>query len=130
MLCAASQPVRLPIPGRHIMTIRLIGSLLCGGLLMFVTATAGFAEQKKAPTVPFDLVLVPVRSPGVPGCALKSSSPLPDMPFCMLPLPWAPPRTCGSAEVPCANTGPARTADMASAIAEVLINFIHFSQIL
>ena len=32
------------------MTIRLIGSLLCGGLLMFVTATAGFAEKKKAQT--------------------------------------------------------------------------------
>jgi len=50
MLRAASQPVRLPIPRRHIMTIRLIGSLLCGGLLMFVTATAGFAEKKKAQT--------------------------------------------------------------------------------
>ena len=34
------------------MTIRLIGSLLCGGLLMFVTATAGFAEKKKAQTTP------------------------------------------------------------------------------
>jgi hypothetical protein len=30
--------------------------------------------------------------------------------------------------VPCASTGPARMADMASAIAEVFTNFIHFSQ--
>jgi hypothetical protein len=34
-----------------------------------------------------------------------------------------------SDETPCANTGPARMADIANAIAEVFTNFIHFSQV-
>src|SRR5262245_31507726 len=40
------------------------------------------------------------------------------------------PRSWGSDEVLCASTGPAIMADTASAIAEVLTNFIHFSQVL
>jgi hypothetical protein len=40
-------------------------------------------------------------------------------------LPCAPPRIWVSDEAPCASTGPASTADIAKAIAEV-INFIHY----
>ena len=65
-----------------------------------------------------------------PAGALVSSSTLPDAPPCIWVLPCAPPRTCVSDEAPCASTGPASRAEIATAIAEVFTSFIQFSQVL
>jgi hypothetical protein len=54
---------------------------------------------------------------------------LPDAPPCIWVVPFAPPRICVSDEAPCANTGPASRADIATAIAEVFTSFIHYSQV-
>ena len=48
--------MRLPIQGANIMAVHLIGPLLGCGLLMFVTATTGFAVEKKARTTSQDPV--------------------------------------------------------------------------
>jgi hypothetical protein len=71
----------------------------------------------------FAPALWPVAPPGV------SSSMLPDAPPCIWVVPFAPPRICVSDEAPCANTGPASRADIATAIAEVFTSFIHYSQV-
>jgi hypothetical protein len=57
-----------------------------------------------------------------------SSSTLPDAPPCIWVVPFAPPRTCVSDEAPCASTGPASRAEIATAIAEVFTSFIQFSK--
>jgi hypothetical protein len=57
-----------------------------------------------------------------------SSSTLPDAPPCIWVLPGAPPRLGVPDEAPCASTGPASRAEIATAIAEVFTSFIHISQ--
>jgi hypothetical protein len=57
-----------------------------------------------------------------------SSSTLPDAPLCIWVLPGAPPRLGVPDEAPCASTGPASRAEIATAIAEVFTSFIHISQ--
>jgi hypothetical protein len=59
-----------------------------------------------------------------------SSSTLPDAPPCIWVVPFAPPRICVSDEAPCASTGPASRAEIATAIAEVFTSFIQFSKVL
>ena len=78
-----------------------------------------------APTVPF----MPVFAPALCPAAGASSSTLPDAPPCIWVLPCAPPRVCVPDEAPCASTGPASSAEIATTTAEVFTSFIHFSQL-
>ena len=79
------------------------------------------AAPLAAPTVPLvlDFDFTPA-SFGASGCAARSRA---ASRRSALLLPCAPPRICVSDDTPCANTGPASNADMATAIAEVFTNF-------
>src|SRR6266542_843706 len=92
----------------------------------------GFGAPLPAPTVPLAPVLAvaPVFWPGAAARASMSSSTLPDAPPCIWVVPFAPPRICVSDEAPCASTGPASRAEIATAIAEVFTSFIQFSKVL
>jgi hypothetical protein len=72
---------------------------------------------------------MPVFAPAL-APAGASSSTLPDAPPCIWVVPFAPPRICVSDEAPCASTGPASRAEIATAIAEVFTSFIQFSKVL
>src|SRR5829696_3735768 len=79
-----------------------------------VVLAAPWGAPLPAPTVPFMPVFAPALWLAAPAGA--SSSTLPDAPPCIWVVPFAPPRICVSDEAPCASTGPASRAEIATAI--------------
>src|SRR5512144_2156782 len=95
-----------------------------------VVLAAPWGAPLPAPTVPFMPVFAPALWLAAPAGAVASSSMLPDAPPCIWVVPLAPPRIWVSDEAPCASTGPASRAEIATAIAEVFTSFIQFSKVL